>query len=104
MVEDDVDESNPISVGPLALVLDRKPKSSDREVREEIRALEVERSALRRERVEVRRPSRYVEEDTEIVVASPARERRVIVADNTETEEIIEIKKDKKGRMSLRRK
>lgn len=88
VIEDDLGESNSIHAGPLALVVDRHPKS-DRDIKEEIRALEAERRALRNERVEIRRPARYREEDREIVVARPAEE------------EVIEVKKDKKGRMSL---
>lgn len=89
IIEDDIGESNSIHAGPLALVVDRHPKS-DRDIKDEIRALEAERKAIRTERlVEIRRPSRYVEEDREIIIARPAQE------------EVIEIRKDKKGRMSL---
>ncbi len=88
IIEEDRDESNSFHAGPLALVVDRRPKS-DRDIKEEIRALEAERRALRSERVEIRRPSRYKEEDREIIIARPAEE------------EIIEVRKDKKGRMSL---
>ena len=84
----DLGESNSIHAGPLALVVDRHPKT-DRDIKEEIRALESERKALRHERVEIRKPSRYREEDREIIVARPA------------AEEVIEVRKDKKGRMSL---
>jgi hypothetical protein len=90
--ENDIGESNSIHAGPLALVVDRHPKT-DRDIKEEIRALEAERRALRSERVEIRRPSsRYVvEEDREIVIARPT---QVV-------EEVVEVRKDKKGRMSL---
>ncbi len=88
IIEDDFGESNSIHAGPLALVVDRHPKT-DRDIKEEIRALEAERRALRHERVEIRRPTRYVEEDREIIIARPAQE------------EVIEVRKDKKGRMSL---
>ena len=88
IIEDDLGESNSIHAGPLALVVDRHPKT-DRDVKEEIRALEAERRALRSERVEIRRPSRYREEDREIIIARPAEQ------------EVIEVRKDKKGRMSL---
>jgi hypothetical protein len=88
IIEDDMGESNSIHAGPLALVVDRHPKS-DRDIKDEIRALEAERRALRNERVEIRRPSRYREEDREIIIARPVQE------------EVIEIRKDKKGRMSL---
>lgn len=88
VVEDDVGESNSIHAGPLALVVDRHPKS-ERDIKEEIRALEAERRALRHERIEVRKPTRHREEEREIVITKPA-----------ETE-IVEVRKDKKGRMSL---
>ena len=88
IIEGDMGESNSIHAGPLALVVDRHPKS-DRDIKEEIRALEAERKALRNERVEIRRPSRYREEDREIIIARPAQE------------EVVEVRKDKKGRMSL---
>jgi hypothetical protein len=101
IIEDDVAESNSIHAGPLALVVDRHPKT-DRDIKEEIRALEAERRALRHERVEIRRPSRYVEEDREIVIARPAQEEVVEIRKARPTqEEVIEIRKDKKGRMSL---
>ncbi|RMD40621.1 hypothetical protein DV735_g4513, partial [Chaetothyriales sp. CBS 134920] len=50
IVDEDVGESNSVHVGPLALVVDRRPSRSDREIREEIRRLEAERRAIRRER------------------------------------------------------
>lgn len=101
IIEDDVAESNSIHAGPLALVVDRHPKT-DRDIKEEIRALEAERRALRHERVEIRRPSRYVEEDREIVIARPAQEEVVEIRKaRPAQEEVIEIRKDKKGRMSL---
>lgn len=91
VTDNEIGESNSIHAGPLALVVDRHPRS-DREasIKEDIRALEAERRAVRNERIEVHRPSRYREENREIVVAHPAEE------------EVIEVKKDKKGRMSLR--
>jgi len=91
--ENDIGESNSIHTGPLALLVDRHPKS-DRDIKDEIRALEAERRALRNERVEIRRPSsRYVVEDDhrEIVIARPTQL----------VEEVVEVRKDKKGRMSL---
>jgi hypothetical protein len=101
IIEDDVAESNSIHAGPLALVVDRHPKT-DRDIKEEIRALEAERRALRHERVEIRRPSRYVEEDREIIIARPAQEEVVEIRKaRPAQEEVIEIRKDKKGRMSL---
>lgn len=103
--ENDIGESNSIHAGPLALVVDRHPKT-DRDIKEEIRALEAERRALRNERVEIRRPSRYIEEDREIIVARPVSSRhreedREIIIARPVAEEVIEVRKDKKGRMSL---
>lgn len=89
IIDGDIGESNAIHTGPLALVLDRHHHKSERDIKEEIHALEVERKALRNERVEIRRPSRYRDEEREIIIAEPAKE------------EVIEIRKDKKGRMSL---
>jgi hypothetical protein len=118
VIEDDMGESNSIHAGPLALVVDRHPKS-DRDIKDEIRALEAERRALRSERVEIRRPTRYKEEEREVIITRPARhkeeEREIIIARPTRhkeeereiiitrpaEEEIIEVRKDKKGRMSL---
>lgn len=88
IIEGDLGESNSIHAGPLALVVDRHPKT-DRDIKEEIRLLEAERRALRNERVEIRRPSRYKEEEREIIITRPAEE------------EVIEVRRDKKGRMSL---
>ena len=88
IIEDDIEESNSFHAGPLALVTPHR--KSDREIKEEIRALEAERRHLKAERIERRRPSRYSEVEREIIIE---RERP--------TEEIVEIKKDRKGRMSL---
>ncbi|ETN42655.1 uncharacterized protein HMPREF1541_01812 [Cyphellophora europaea CBS 101466] len=97
--EDDFDESNSVHVGPLALVVDRHPDRSDRDIKEEIRRLEAERKALRRER-------RYEREGGELIKIERVRERspspvgEVIVADRR-GDEILEVRKDKRGRMSL---
>lgn len=99
-------------VGPLALVVDREPsRQPDREFREEIRRLEVERREVRDDRMETRRPSRYREEDREIIIAAPEREerrelvvassspverkRRLTITRPVEKEVIIEKKKEK---------
>lgn len=101
VTENDFDESNSVHVGPLALVVDRHPDRTDRDIKEEIRRLEHERRALRRER-------RYEREGGELIKIERVRERspspvgEVIVADRR-GDEILEVRKDKRGRMSLKR-
>ena len=73
------DESNLVHAGPLTLVTPRR--KTDRELREEIRELEDERRHLRHER--------------------GVREREVIIERERPVQEIVEVRKDKKGRMSL---
>ena len=94
--ETDFDESSTVALGPLALVVDRKKSRSDRDIKEEIRRLEAERRSLRRER-----------DDTEIVKIERVRERspsrsrgEIILADR---DEVVEVRKDRRGRMSLMR-
>lgn len=101
ITEDDTfDESNSVHVGPLALVVDRKPNRSDRDIKDEIRRLERERKEIRRER-------KYDRGGVggEIVKVERVRERspspRAEVIVRREGEEIVEVKKDKRGRMSL---
>ena len=92
--EDDLEESNSIHVGPLALVVDhdRRKSKSDRELKAEIKALEDERRSLKRERRD--REVVKVEKREIIRERSPARGER-------EEEEFVEVKKDRKGRMML---
>lgn len=97
--EDDFDESNSVHVGPLALVVDRHPDRTDRDIKEEIRRLEAERRALRRER-------RYERDDRELIKVERIRERSPspvgeIIVENRRGDEILEVRKDKRGRMSL---
>ena len=95
--EDEFDESNSVHVGPLALVVDRHPKKSDRDIKEEIRRLERERRELRRDR-------RY-EREGDVVKVERVRERslspRGEVIVERRGDEILEVKKDKRGRMAL---
>ncbi|EXJ90224.1 hypothetical protein A1O1_03323 [Capronia coronata CBS 617.96] len=97
--EADFEDSNSVHVGPLALVVDRKPPRSDRDIKEQIRILEAERKALRRERKYER------EGGTEIVKIERVRERspspRGEVIIERRGDEILEVKKDRRGRMSL---
>lgn len=99
ITEDDYDESNSVHVGPLALVVDRHPDRKDRDIKEEIRRLEAERRALRRER-------RYEREGGELVKIERVRERSPspvgeIIVEDRRGGEIVEVRKDKRGRMSL---
>ena len=102
VIEDDFEESNSIHVGPLALIVDhdRRKSRSDKEIRAEIRALEDERKGLRRERkergetIKVERGELIRERERE---RSPSRDLIIERA----PEEVVEVKKDKKGRMSL---
>jgi hypothetical protein len=99
--EDDFDESNSVHVGPLALVVDRHPDRTDRDIKEEIRRLESERRSLRRER-------RYERESGELIKIERVRERSPspvgeIVVENRRGDEVLEVRKDKRGRMSLKR-
>ncbi|KAK5467117.1 hypothetical protein LTS15_000087 [Exophiala xenobiotica] len=89
------EDSNSVHVGPLALVVDRNPRS-DRDIKEEIRRLEAERRALRKER-------RYEREGaTEIVRVDRVRDRspspRGEVIIERRGDEILEVKKDRRGR------
>lgn len=99
--EEDFDESNSVHVGPLALVVDRHPDRSDRDIKDEIRRLEAERRSLRRER-------RYERESGELIKIERHRERTPspvgeIVVENRRGDELLEVRKDKRGRMSLKR-
>lgn len=98
--EAEFDDSNSVHVGPLALVVDRKPNRSDWEIKEEIRRLESERRALRRER------RHEHEHSTEIVKIERVRDRTPSPRGNEiilerRGEEVLEVKKDRRGRMSL---
>jgi hypothetical protein len=99
--EADFDESNSVHVGPLALVVDRKPSRSDRDLKDEIRRLERERRELRRER----RYDRDGALGTEIIKVERLRDRspspRGEVIVERRGEDILEVRKDRRGRMSL---
>ena len=76
--------------GPLAIILPERRKD-DRSIKAEIRALEAERKALKLEREvekEHRKADRY--RDSEIIIE---RDRRA--------SDVVEIKKDRKGRMAF---
>ena len=98
--EGEFDESNSVHVGPLALVVDKNKSRSDRDIKEEIRRLERERREIRRER-------RYDSGGIggEIVKVERVRERspspRGEVIVERRGDEIMEVKKDRRGRMSL---
>ena len=89
-------ESNSVHTGPLALVRQISADENRKtDIKDEIRMLEIERDELRggrssRARSKSRRRSTiYVDDD-----------RRELVVDKGEPD-IVEIRKDKKGRMSL---
>lgn len=92
--EDTIDESNSVHVGPLALVVDRRKSRSDRDIKEEIRRLERERKSLREERRD-----RDVIKVERIRERSPSRNRAIIIEERGE--EVIEVRKDRKGKMAL---
>lgn len=73
---DDRDESNSVHAGPLPLVIQDRRRKTERELKEEIRALEAERRMIRLERA--------------------PREREVII-ERERPEEVIEVRKDKKA-------
>ncbi|RMZ85303.1 hypothetical protein DV738_g112, partial [Chaetothyriales sp. CBS 135597] len=92
--DEEVGESNSVHVGPLALVVDRRPSRSDREIKEEIRRLEAERRAIRRERRHGR--------DEDVVKIERIRERtpspRGEVIIEHRGDEILEVRKDRRAR------
>ena len=95
---DNFDESESLHIGPLALVRDHRKSRSDREIKDEIRRLEEERHLLRKER------SRN--DDVEVVKVERIRERspspaRGEVIIERRDGEVVEVRKDRRGRMSL---
>ena len=98
--EAEFDESNSVHVGPLALVVDRKPSRTDRDIKDEIRRLERERREIRRER-------KYERDGIggEIIKVERVRDRspspRGEVVVERRGDEILEVRKDRRGRMSL---
>ncbi|KIW33106.1 uncharacterized protein PV07_04599 [Cladophialophora immunda] len=95
ITREEVEDSNSVHVGPLALVVDRKPHRSERDIKEEIRRLEAERRELRRER-------RYEREGGEIIKIERTRDRspspRGEVIIERRGDEVLEVKKDRRGR------
>lgn len=81
--EDDHGESASVHAGPLALVLPDRRKN-EHDIQAEIRALEAERKALKLER-QLERHRRV--------------DRAVII--EKERPEVVEVRKDRKGKMSL---
>ena len=98
ITRDEIEDSNSVHVGPLALVVDRKPQRSERDIKDEIRRLEAERRDLRRER-------KYEREGGEVVKIERIRERspspRGEVIIERRGDEVLEVKKNRRGRMSL---
>lgn len=93
------EDSNSVHVGPLALVVDRKPPRSDRDIKDEIRRLEAERKALRRERKYERDPGTEIVKIERVRERSPSPRGEIII--ERRGDEILEVKKDRRGRMSL---
>jgi hypothetical protein len=98
-----VDAQGPVEIidrshaGPLVLIGDRRSKD-DRVIRAEIKALEAEREALRAEQkaqLELERADRIRRGDLVVY------EERETVRREREPDGGVEIKKDKKGRMSI---
>lgn len=98
-----VDAPGPVEIigrshaGPLVVIGDRRSKD-DRVIRAEIKALEAEREALRAEQkaqLELERADRIRRGDLVVY------EERDIVRREREPDGGVEIKKDKKGRMSI---
>jgi len=97
--ETDFDDSNSVHVGPLALVVDRKPHRNERDIKEEIRILEAERRALRRERKYEREGGGEIVKIERVRDRSPSPRGEVII--ERRGDELLEVKKDRRGRMSL---
>jgi hypothetical protein len=77
-----------------ALVVDRRKSRSDRDIKEEIRRLERERKLLREERRD-----RDVVKIERIRERSPSRNRAIIIEERGD--EVIEVRKDRRGNMAL---
>ena len=96
--ETDFDESNTIHLGPLALVRDQRKSRTDRDIKDEIRRLEEERRRLRKERND---------DDLEVVKVerirerSPSRGRGGEVIVERRDGDVLEVKRDRRGRMSM---
>lgn len=108
--EDDIDESRSLHVGPLALVSDRHRSRTDRDIKDEIRRLEAERRDLRRERkyeresiggteiIKIERGRRGSSPSFD-VLREPSPRGEIII--EKRGEDLVEVRKDKRGRMSL---
>ena len=83
IIDDDREESATVHGGPLALVVPERRHKSEREIKEEIRELEAERRLIKHEREGRQRG-----------------EREIIITDER-PREVVEVRKDRKGRMSL---
>ena len=82
-------------MGPLALVTSNQRPRSDAEIKREIRELEEERRSLRREReYDVVKVERVRER-------SPSPHGEVIVRRDRDEGDVVEVKRDRRGRMSL---
>lgn len=96
---DEIEDSNSVHVGPLALVVDRKPQRSERDIKDEIRRLEAERKDLRRERRYEREGGGEIVKIERVRERSPSPRGEVII--ERRGDEVVEVKKNRRGRMSL---
>ena len=90
---EEVEQSNPMRTGPLALVIPhKKEERSEREIKAEIQELEAEKRRLKKEREhEHRRSSRY--EDRE--------EGEIIIERRGGKEREVKIEKDRRGNLAF---
>lgn len=99
ITRDEIEDSNSVHVGPLALVVDRKPQRSERDIKDEIRRLEAERRDLRRERRYEREGGGEIVKIERVRERSPSPRGEVII--ERRGDEVLEVKKNRRGRMSL---
>ena len=85
IIEEDRGDSGTIHAGVGALVVPNRERRSSRSIKQEIRALEAERKALKHERDAER-------------LRGEGRDEIIITRDRPDT---VEIKKDRRGKMSL---
>jgi hypothetical protein len=85
------EESATVHGGPFALIHQPSSRRDERSIKAEIRALEAEKKALKYER----------EMEKERQRAERYRDGEILIVKDKKDMEIVEIKKDKKGRLSL---
>ena len=105
IIENDyVDTSNRVDTNfPLSLAIRGKEERTDAEIRDEIRRLELERREIRRDS-EVVRYDRRRDLSPVGVLREPSPRGEIIIADRSDNRrdpEVVAVRKDKRGRMSL---